>query len=208
MNYRSFFIPVLAGICLSACTCQHQLTPQELEEYARYVRNHDSAAAKLRNAAKQATEIVGELTYYENSARKTTRVPMSKEEQDVVRRLFAGVESPPLLPQTDWYEYQQYERNMIHPSTPLCFCDIVFLAADGSELAAETLFESPWTDIGDKKNADNYRKFESGHDPCESPFNAHYIPQLFAEQELIQQYHSLPVMNKLKQLADDCYAGR
>ena len=208
MNYRSFFIPVLAGICLSACTFQHELTPQELEEYARYVRNHDSVAAKLRTAAKQATEIVGEFTYFENSTRKTTRVPMSQEEQDVVRRLFSGVESPPLLPQADWYEYQQYKRNMIHPSPPLCFCDIVFLAADGSVLASETLFESPWTDIGDKKNADNYRKFESGHDPCESPFNAHYIPQLFAEQELIRQFQSLPVMNKLKQMADDCYAGR
>ena len=206
MNYRSFFIPVLAGICLSACTFQHELTPQELEEYARYVRNHDSAAHKLRTAARQATVIEGK--FYDVRTRKTTRVPMSKKEQDLVRRLFAGVESPPLLPQTDWYEYEQYERNMIHPSPPLCFCDIVFLAADGSELASETLFESPWTDIGDKKNADNYRKFESGHDPSEFPLNSYYIPQLFAKQELIQQYHSLPVMNKLKQLADDCYAGR
>ena len=206
MNYRSFFIPVLAGICLSACTYQHQLTPQELEEYARYVRNHDSAAAKLRNAAKQATVIEGK--FYDVRTRKTTRVPMSKKEQDVVRRLFAGVESPPLLPQTDWYEYEQYQRNMVHPSPPLCFCDIVFLAADGSKLATESLFESPWTDIGDKKNTDNYRSFESGHDPSEFPLNSYYIPQLFAEQELIQQYQSLPVMNKLKQMADDCYAGR
>lgn len=114
MNYRSFFIPVLAGICLSACSYQHQLTPQELEEYARYVRNHDSAVAKLRNAAKQATVIEGK--FYDVHTRKTTRVPMGKKEQDVVRRLFAGVESPPLLPQADWYEYQQYKRNMIHPS--------------------------------------------------------------------------------------------
>ena len=130
---------------------------------------------------------------------------MSREEQDAVRRLFSTVVPSPLLPPADWYEYKQYKRGMIHPSPPPCFCSIVFLAADGTKLASNGLFESPWTDICDKKKLDSYREFKDGSDPGDE-INGRYIPQLFAEEEYIRQFKNLPVMNKLRQMADDCYA--
>lgn len=205
MNILPLIIPAICALSLCTGCVPHKLTPQEETEYARYAQHLASIAPPLRSAATQAAEISGE--FYDVRTKETTRVPMSEEEQAVVRRLFAAVESSPLLPPADWYEYMQYKRGMIHPSPPPCFCSIVFLAADGTKLASNGLFESPWTDICDKKKLDSYREFKDGSDPGDE-INGRYIPQLFAEEELIRQFNSLPVMDKLKQMAADCYAGR
>ena len=203
MKILPLIIPAICAFFLCTGCAPHKLTPQEETEYARYAQKHGSIAARLRTAATQAAEISGE--FYDVRTKETTRIPMSREEQDAVRRLFSTVVPSPLLPPADWYEYKQYKRGMIHPSPPPCFCSIVFLAADGTKLASNGLFESPWTDICDKKKLDSYREFKDGSDPGDE-INGRYIPQLFAEEEYIRQFKNLPVMNKLRQMADDCYA--
>ena len=204
MNYHLSLLPVIAALLLSCCA-ERQLDADQAADYARYKQWHGTVAAKLRYAAIQATKIEGH--FKEVKTQKVIRVPMSAKEQAVVRRLFAGVESPPLLPPDDWYEYELYQRNMIHPSPPAAFCDIVFLAADGTELASWSLFESPWTDIGDKKNADSYREFEDGSDMGDKLFGR-YIPNPLADAELIRQFEELPVMTKLSKLLQEAYSPR
>lgn len=202
MNYRLNLVPVIIAALLLGSCAERQLDAQQAAEYARYEQWLVSIAAKLRTAATKAAKIEGR--FQDVKSEKVIRVPMSAEEQDVVRRLFAGVESPPLLPPNDWYEYEQYRRNMIHPTPPAAFCDIVFLAADGTELASKGLFESPWTDIGDRKNADSYREFEDGSDMGDE-INGRYIPCILADGELIRQFKALPVMNKLSKLLREAY---
>ena len=205
MKSLPLIFSILFAVSLCHCNTQPMLNAQEAAEYARYVKNNGAIATNLRSAANQAAKIAGEIKNVRTG--KVTRIPMSAEEQATVRRLFAVVDAPPILAQEDWYEYRRYERNMIHPTPPLCFCDIVFLAADGTELASKSLFESPWTDVGDKKDTDSYRTFEDGSDTGDT-INGRYIPNLIAEGELIRQFNQLPVMTKLKQMAADCYAGR
>ena len=205
MKSHPLIFSMLFAVCLCHCTTQPQLNAQEEAEYALYVKNHDAVATRLRSAANRAAKIAGEFKNVRTG--KVTRIPMSAAEQATVRRLFAEVEAPPILAQGDWYEYQRYKRNMIHPTPPACFCDIVFLAPDGTKLAAKSLFESPWTDIGDKKDTDSYRTFEDGSDTGDT-INGRYIPGLIAEGELIRQFNQLPVMGTLEQMAEDCYAGR
>ncbi len=202
MNYRLNLVPVIIAALLLGSCAERQLDAQQAAEYARYEQWLGSIAAKLRTAATKAAKIEGRFNDVKSN--KVIRIPMSAEEQDVVRRLFAGVESPPLLPPGDWYEYEQYRRNMIHPTPPAAFCDIVFLAADGTELGSKGLFESPWTDIGDRKNADSYREFEDGSDMGDE-INGRYIPCILADGELIRQFKALPVMNKLSKLLREAY---
>lgn len=205
MKSRALIFSILLAGSLCQCNTQPRLNARDAEEYARYVKNHGSIAADLRSAANQAAQIAGEIKNVRTG--KVTRIPMSAEEQATVRRLFSEVEAPPILAQGDWYEYQRYKRNMIHPTPPACFCNIVFLTADGTELASKFLFESPWSDIGDKKDTDSYRTFEDGTDTGDT-INGRYIPGILAEAEHIRQFNALPVMSKLKQMAADCYAGR
>lgn len=202
MNYRLNLVPVIIAALLLGSCAERQLDAQQAAEYARYEQWLGSIAAKLRTAATKAAKIEGRFNDVKSN--KVIRIPMSAEEQDVVRRLFAGVESPPLLPPNDWYEYEQYRRNMIHPTPPAAFCDIVFLAADGTELDSKGLFESPWTDIGDRKNADSYREFKDGSDMGDE-INGRYIPCILADGELIRQFKALPVMNKLSRLLREAY---
>lgn len=204
MNYHLSLLPVIAALLLSCCA-ERQLNADQAAEYARYEQWLGSISAKLRSAAAKAAKIEGRFKNVKTQ--KVIRVPMSAEEQAIVRRLFAGVESPPLLPPNDWYEYEKYRRNMIHPSPPAAFCDIVFLAADGTELASKGLFESPWSDIGDRKNADSYREFEDGSDMGDE-INGRYIPCILADAELIRQFEALPVMSKLSKLLQEAYSPR
>lgn len=205
MKSRALIFSILLAGSICQCSPQPRLNARDAEEYARYVKNHGSIATELRSAANQAAQIAGEIKNVRTG--KVTRIPMSAEEQATVRRLFSEVEAPPILAQGDWYEYQRYKRNMIHPTPPACFCNIVFLTADGTELASKFLFESPWSDIGDKKDTDSYRTFEDGADTGDT-INGRYIPGILAEAEHIRQFNALPVMSKLKQMAADCYAGR
>lgn len=205
MKSRALIFSILLAGSLCQCNTQPRLNAQDAEEYVRYVKNHGSIATELRSAANQAAQIAGEIKNVRTG--KVTRIPMSAEEQATVRRLFSEVEAPPILAQGDWYEYQRYKRNMIHPTPPACFCNIVFLTADGTELASKFLFESPWTNIGDKNDIDSYRTFEDGADTGDT-INGRYIPGILAEAEHIRQFNALPVMSKLKQMASDCYAGR